>query len=178
MSEFLAAWPTVLRHEGGYVNNPNDPGGATKYGISLRWLKAQGLHGDVNGDLVVDIRDIQALTLDTAAAFYRVQWWDKYQFGRLQAQPIATKLFDTAVNIGTPRAVTFAQQAVFVVGGATIDTDGQLGPNSILAINSSPATALLAAFQGLQAEYYRRLAQNPKLAGFLAGWLNRAYDRI
>ena len=90
MSDFELARPTVLRHEGGYVNNPNDPGGATKYGISLRWLKGQGLLGDVTHDMVVDIKDIQALTVDQAAGFYRVQWWDKYGFGRILDQSVAT----------------------------------------------------------------------------------------
>ena len=173
MSTFAAAWPTLLRHEGGYVNNPNDPGGATKYGISLRWLKAQGLHGDVNGDLVVDIRDIQALTPDEAATFYQVHWWDKYGYGRINDQSIATKIIDTAVNLGAPRAHRFVQEAV----GVTVD--GQLGPNTILAVNSYPAPTLLHGIQFRQASYYTMLVENnPRLQEFLAGWENRAYDRV
>lgn len=178
MSEFLLALPTVLRHEGGYVNNPNDPGGATKYGISLRWLKSQGLHGDVNGDLVVDIADILALTPDTAAGFYRVNWWEKYGFGRVIDQTVATKVFDTAVNMGTPRAVKFAQQAAIALGFVLSAPDGLMGPNTVLALNSLPAANLLHKYQDLQAGFYRQLATDPKLTQFLAGWLNRAYDRV
>lgn len=179
MSNFELAIPTVLRHEGGYVNNPSDPGGATKYGISLRWLKAQGLYGDLNGDLQVDIADILALTPDKAQEFYRVQWWDKYGFGRIIDQSIATKVFDTAVNMGTPRAVKFAQNAVISLGGVLSAPDGVLGPNTVQAINSQPAAVLLQGLRTQQAAFYKKLAtENPKLAGFLTGWLNRAWDRI
>jgi len=178
MSIFELAIPTVLRHEGGYVNNPGDSGGATKFGISLRWLKAQGLYGDVNGDLRVDIADIQALTADKAAEFYKVQWWNRYQFGRVIDQTVATKIFDTSVNTGTPRAVMFAQKAVNALGWLETSVDGILGPSTVQALNSSPAAILLQKYRDLQAAFYRGLASDPKLAQFLGGWLNRAYDRI
>lgn len=173
MSLFQLAIPVVLRREGGYINNPSDPGGATDFGISLRWLKSQGLFGDVNGDLVVDIKDIQALTVDKAEEFYKVQWWDKYGFERVDVQAIATKLFDTAVNLGTPKAVRIAQEAAGAVA------DGILGPDSLRKLNSQPALPLLRQMQSLQANYYQSLANaNPKLDVFLKGWLNRAYDRV
>lgn len=173
MSTFEAALPTVLRREGGYVNNPNDPGGATKYGISLRWLKSQGLIGDVNGDLRIDIADIQALTPETAGSFYRVQWWDHYGFGRIIDQTLATKIFDTAVNMGTPRAVKIAQVAVGTI------VDGVLGSGSIKAINDAQVPILLHRLQDGQAARYKELAsENPRLTQFLSGWMNRAYDRI
>ena len=173
MSTFELAIPTVIRHEGGYINNPNDPGGATKYGISLRWLKSQGLFGDVNGDLRVDIRDIQVLTLDKADGFYRVSWWDHYGYGRIDVQVLATKIFDMAVNLGAPRAHRIAQEA------AGVTVDGVLGSESILALNAVQGPQpLLCRIQDFQATYYRGLAvANPRLAVFLPGWENRAYDR-
>ena len=178
MSTFELACPTILRHEGGYINNKNDAGGPTKYGISLRWLKAQGLYGDVNGDLVVDIRDIQALTVDQAEGFYRVKWWDKYGYGRILDQTIATKIFDTAVNMGAPAAARIAQKAVNALGGSTIATDGLLGPNSIYRVNCAATGLLLQGLRLGQAARYRELATDPRLEGFLPGWLNRAFDRI
>jgi len=57
MSTFETAWPTILRHEGGYCNNANDLGGPTKYGLSLRWLKAQGYFPS-DTDLRVEIKEI------------------------------------------------------------------------------------------------------------------------
>jgi lysozyme family protein len=173
MSTFEVAIPTIIRHEGGYINNPHDPGGATKYGISLRWLKAQGLFGDVNGDLVVDIRDIQALTLDRAEGFYRVKWWDHYGYGRIMEQMLATKIFDMAVNLGAPKAHKIAQMAL------EARPDGVLGPESIKALNDvlGEALPILHRIQDLQAAYYRQLATNPRLAEFLTGWIARAYDR-
>lgn len=176
MSDFNLAWPTILRHEGGYVNNPNDPGGATNYGISLRWLKAQGLHDDQGNDLVVTIQTIQNLTPDEAASFYRISWWVRYGYGRVIDQSVATKLIDTAVNVGAPRAHKFAQAAL----GTTVD--GILGPQTVSAINNAAAanvTQLLVGMRSRQAAYYQNLASaNPRLAEFLPGWLNRAWDRV
>jgi lysozyme family protein len=172
MSDFEHALPVIMRHEGGYCNNPNDPGGPTKYGISLRWLKAQGLFGDINHDLRVDIKDIIALTPETAGAFYRVQWWDRYGYGRFPNQIIATKLIDTAINVGAPKAHRIAQEAAGCV------VDGILGPNTVHAINVGLEPVFINRFRDLQAAYYRNIAQNnPKLAGFLDGWMKRAYDR-
>lgn len=169
MSDFEHAWPVILRHEGGYSNNPNDPGGATKYGISLRWLKGMGLLGDVNHDLRVDIADIQALTPETAATFYRVQWWDRYGYGRFPNQIIATKLIDTAINLGAPKAHRIAQESCGCVA------DGILGSNTVQAVNVAVEPIFINRYRDLQAAYYKSLVQNnPKLAEFLTGWLWRA----
>lgn len=174
MSTFELAIPTIIRHEGGYINNPNDPGGATRYGISLRWLKSIGLYGDINGDLHVDIKDIQALTLATAERFYQVYWWDHYGYGRIDAQVLATKILDMAVNMGAPRAHRIVQTAL----GA--HPDGILGPNTLAGLNavSEAPLLLLARIQGLQAAFYTGLvSNNSRLAEFLPGWISRAYDR-
>jgi lysozyme family protein len=175
MSEFSLAIPTILRHEGGYTDNSDDPGGATNYGVSLRWLRSQGLLEELEreeGDLhQSDVQAIKNMTQAEAEGFYRIQWWNRYGYGRLLDQPIATKIFDTAVNMGPVRAHKIAQEAA----GATVD--GQLGSGSILALNSSSEAPLLHRLQVLQAGVYRQLALNPKLAQFLPGWLNRAYDK-
>src|SRR6266481_707309 len=104
MSTFELAIPVILRHEGHFVNNPADPGGATNFGVSLRWLKSQGLAGDINNDGDIDIDDIKILTPAIAGEFYRTKWWNAYQYGNLVAQAVGTKVFDMSVNMGPPRA--------------------------------------------------------------------------
>jgi lysozyme family protein len=172
MAMFELAIPIVLRHEGGYVNAEGDPGGATNFGISLRWLKEQGLAGDINHDGDVDINDIKAMTVDDAKAIYRTYWWDKYGYGNILAQAVANKVFDMAVNLGAPRAHKMVQQAL------DLPQDGILGPESLNGLNTQPSLQLILSLQNIQAQFYRDLvASNPARQKFLNGWLNRAYDR-
>ena len=182
MASFDLAIPTVLRREGGYVWNSADPGGATNYGVSLRWLRAQGLLEELEqeeGDLhQSDVQAIKSMTQAEAEGFYRVQWWDRYGYGKLEFQEVATKIFDTAVNLGPVRAHKIAQTAVNALGRALVLCDGVLGAQTISALNSSPTGLLLPKMRVLQAAYYEKLvSDNPKLAGFLPGWENRAFDR-
>jgi len=85
---FESAIEFSLKWEGGYSNNPSDPGGETKYGISKR------AHPDV---------DIKNLTLDDAKEIYRKEYWDATGCGNLP-EPLDMVVFDTAVNMGTGRA--------------------------------------------------------------------------
>ncbi len=174
MSLFELAIPIVLRHEGGLVDNPNDPGGITNFGVSLRWLKSKGLAGDINHDGDVDAGDIKIMTREDAEKLYRAFWWDKYNYGAIAAQVTANKIFDTAVNMGPARPAIFAQR---IVG---IDpTTGNIGPRTLAAINAMPSIQFIPAFQNMQAQFYRDIvAANPARAEFLKGWLNRAYDRV
>lgn len=158
MSQFEQAIPTVLRHEGGYVFDPADPGGETNFGISRR------SYPNI---------DIKGLTSATASMIYRQDWWDNYGYGRILDQRIATKVFDTAVNMGAMRAHKIAQ----VAAGTT--PDGRLGSESIKALNDAQPSILLHALQDGQAARYRNLVlANPALQKFLNGWIARAYDRV
>jgi lysozyme family protein len=173
MSLFELAIPTVLRHEGGFVNDAADPGGATNFGVSLRWLKGQGLAGDIDHDGDVDAADIKAMTVDDAKALYRKFWWDAYHYESILAQAVATKIFDMAVNMGAPRAHKMVQQSM----GLT--QDGILGPQTLAQLNTRPSLDVIASLQSTQAQFYRDIvASNPAREKFLKGWLNRAYDRI
>lgn len=178
MSTFDLAWPIVKRHEGGFVNNPNDPGGATNFGVSLRWLVSQGLltqlehdEGDVTQDAVTAVK---LMTEAEAQAFYVKYWWDANGYANVVSQALATKLVDTAINMGSVRANNFAQEIVGIT-----PTTGHFGPKTTAAVNAFPQTQFILAYQNKMADFYRSLvAANPKRAEFLAGWLNRAYDRI
>lgn len=173
MSSFELAIPIILRHEGGFVNNAADPGGATNFGVSLRWLKTQGLAGDIDHDGDVDINDIKAMSASDASGLYHQFWWNAYKYEMIVAQMVANKIFDMAVNLGAPRAHRMVQQ---ILG---VNQDGVLGPKSFQEINAASNLSLITRLQESQATFYRSLvASNPARQQFLTGWLNRAYDRI
>jgi len=177
MSRFDLAIPTVLEHEGGYVDDPDDPGGATNFGISLRYLKKQGAHvGDFDEDGDVDIDDIRAMSVDDAEHIYRTLWWDRFGYGKIVDQALATKVFDLAVNMGARQAHRLLQRACRAVG-KPVTEDGLLGPVTLAAVNELPAQAVLAALRSEAAGFYRVLiAADPGRRKWQSGWLRRAYS--
>ncbi len=157
MSNFEIAVATVLRHEGGYIWNKNDPGGETNFGISKRTYPAM---------------DIKNLSVLQAMAIYKADWWDRYGYGNILAQAIATKIFDTSVNLGPSRAHKFAQ---VIIGTYA---DGVLGPKTLAEINAFPSLKFIISYQEAMASFYRAIVVvNPAEQVFLNGWLSRAYDR-
>ncbi len=177
MANFLTAIPHILQHEGGYVNHPNDPGGATKYGISLRYLRKRGdLLGDFDGDGDVDVDDIRAMTVPMAKTTYRAGFWDPNKLGEVKSQMVATKIFDMCVNMGSKQAWKIAQRAVGACGVPLID-DGVIGPNTLQAINSLDHFDydLVITIRELQRAFYTRIMKRkPKLQAFSLGWYRRA----
>ena len=154
--KFNKAVEKLLELEGSYVNDPADPGGETKFGISKRSYP----------DL-----DIANLTRDEAIEIYRRDWWEKYGYGRIEYGPLAEKVFDLAVNMGPRKAHGFLQVAVILSGGKNINADGIIGPKTLKAVNKHPCERyLLARLRLLAIKHYVNL-NNPR---FLAGWIKRA----
>lgn len=181
MTIFNHAVQVVLNHEGGYVNHASDPGGVTNYGISLRWLQAQGeLDGvddfDIDGDGDIDADDIKQMTVQDARDFYFRFWWSKYNYHLILDSDIATKVFDMAVNMGSRQAHKLVQRAARA-DGQLLKDDGILGPKSFRGINACNADVLLGALRVECKCFYKMLIrQKPDFAVFEAGWLVRAYS--
>jgi len=156
---------TLLRNEGGYSKNPDDPGGETRFGISRREYP----------DL-----DIASLTREEAAKIYYRDWWMRYGYSDLPGQ-IGAKLFDLAVNIGPEHAARCLQRALRACGRALTE-DGMLGPQTRKGAGAANQLALMAALRSEAAAYYRVLTAAERGARaegdqrFLEGWLNRAYE--
>ena len=178
MSQFELALPVVLEHEGLLVDDTEDKGGPTHYGISLRYLEQLGEINkelaDINHDGVIDRADILALTKEDAIRLYKTQWWDKYGYREIEAQCIATKVFDLSVNMGAGRAHRLVQRACHAVLGAdnVLVLDGCLGPKTLRIVNVLKDEPLLNAIRQAAMAYYLNLNQ-PK---YIAGWLKRARD--
>jgi len=172
MANFEEAIKIVLDHEigsteDGYVE---DHAGATKYGITLRSLD---IDIDLDGD--IDADDIRALDLEKSIEFYKRRWWDRYHYGHINHDFIATKIFDLAVNMGARQAGKIAQRALRAYGVTVVD-DGILGPVSIKAINQAAPAKLLVAIRSEAAGFYRGLViKSPDYKTYINGWLNRAY---
>lgn len=158
---FMKALPFVLRWEGGYVNHPKDPGGATNKGVTQQvysdWLKR---HGRVNAD-VSDLTDADM------AAIYEEGYWDRAHCEELSPR-LGQVQFDTAVNMGVGRAVRFLQEAV----GAVVD--GGFGPGTRQSVQAADPEQALTRYLDIRERFYRNLVNDkPELATFLKGWLNR-----
>ncbi len=179
MKTFDRAMEVLLDHEKGYVNNPKDPGGATNFGISIRYARQVGdLDGDgfaefdLDRDGDIDIEDIRKMKPEDAIKEYR-RLWDKYHYDRLMA-PVAIKIFDLAINMWFPAAHKVLQRALWSMG-QRVAIDGILGQETIRATNIVNIDCLMAAIRSEAAAYYRSIvAKNPKMEWALNGWINRA----
>lgn len=154
MADFQAAIEKVLRNEGGYVNDPNDPGGETKFGISKRQYP----------DL-----DIKTLTRDQAKQIYKDDYWDTVYGDQVANQMVAEMIFDFGVNAGARLAVKLAQKVV----GA--DPDGWMGPNTLGALNGYEPERFATEYTLVRIIHYTSLVEkNPKLRKFHYGWVRRS----
>lgn len=147
---FNKAVAFVLHHEGGYVNDPKDAGGETRYGISKR---------------AYPNLDIRNLTKDDAINIYKRDYWDKLPDGL--PMPIHCALFDCAVNTGISRAIRLLQSAIKVT------PDGQWGRLSQSALRKLTVNEVLIRFTTERIMFYSGLST---FSRFGKGWINRTVE--
>jgi lysozyme family protein len=180
LADFNSSIETVLRHEGFFSDDKSDPGGATQYGISLSYLLSLPPgQADINKDGEVDAKDIRSLDLEKAKEIYKIGWWDRYHYSEIQDTRVATKILDTAVNVGASQAHKLVQRAL------GLPDDGILGPQSIKAINAFNPDKLIQGISDEVMSFYvsltfKRIQSMGITEGgkYLRGWLRRAYDPI
>ncbi len=150
MQNFPDCIAHVLAAEGGLVNDPKDPGGVTKFGISQRSYPAL---------------DIRALSLDDAKAIYQRDYWEPIQGEALPAG-LDLLVLDHAVNAGPARAVRLLQHLVGV------PEDGLMGPVTLAGVAIADPQDLIARYSELRLDFYRDL---PTWRHFGAGWSRRVH---
>ena len=149
MTTFDTAVSEVLRQEGGYTNDPHDPGGETNFGIDKR------SHPDV---------DIRNLTEDAARVIYKREYWDKSGCEHLPTA-VAIQVFDAAVNQGVGTAIRMLQEAI-----GKVQVDGVLGPRTLAAAADPRVVTAFAARRIL------RYASGENFGRYGRGWVNRAVE--
>lgn len=174
----------IIAREGGFVNDPDDPGGATNFGVTIHTMRRLGV--DLNRDGLVDVRDVKALSRRQAVDIFIEHYFDKPRIGDLP-KPLQPSVFDMYVNAGS-NAIRILQQLLRAME-INVIVDGVLGPQSIAAVRQAMAAApdhLVDAYGIARRNYYFRLADKRVAsrkyartrAGGKGGWIKRAEEFI
>lgn len=179
MDNFTFALNQTLKFEGGYNEIQGDAGGATNYGISLRYLKDLYKNDnlvDINHDGSIDKTDIKNLTKESASKIYFNEFWLKNKCDKIIDVNLAAKLFDMSVNMGNKQAAKLLQLALQLTGHDIV-IDGILGNKSLEAINKSNPLELMVFLKYQCINFYLKLVEtNPAYQKFIRGWLRRAVN--
>ncbi|WP_270729958.1 holin-associated N-acetylmuramidase [Shimia sp. Alg240-R146] len=174
----------IVAREGGFVNDPDDPGGATKYGVTIG--TARSLRLDTDGDGDVDVADIRGLTRADAEAVFLTHYFERPGIGALP-EAVQASVFDMYVNAGA-NAVKILQRLLGHMGQA-VAVDGRIGPQTAEATKAAATVSpshLKDAYGIARRNYYLKLADaQPSLRKFArtrkggkGGWIKRAEEFI
>ena len=160
MDRFERAFGLLAVHEGGYVNHPDDPGGATNRGVTQRtYDNHRRCHGRAP-------RDVRSITDDEVVEIYRNQYWDAVRADDLP-EGVAYCVFDAAVNSGPSRAARWLQAGI----GAGID--GMVGDETVGCVASIDPRQLIDSYCDRRLAFMRRLRHWPM---FKNGWSRRVAE--
>jgi lysozyme family protein len=174
----------IIRREGGFVNDPDDPGGATNFGVTVHTMRRLGLDLDADGD--VDAGDVRLLTPEQARDIFLKHYFHAPLLDRLP-EPLQPPAFDMYVNAGA-QAVRLLQRLLNDMG-LRVAVDGKLGPQSIKAARNAMLMApehLVDAYGIARRNYYYDLADRRPASrkyarrndGGKGGWIKRAEDFV
>lgn len=149
---FEEAFDRLIGVEAGYVNNPNDPGGATRWGVTERVARAYGYTGDMFD-----------YPLEEAKKVYKASYWNMTRIDDLP-EPVRYDVFDAAVNSGIQQAVKWLQAAL----GVTVD--GRVGVETVTAAHAADPQGLKRKFNGYRLRFMTDL---PTWNTFGRGWAKR-----
>ena len=174
----------IVRREGGFVSDPDDPGGATNHGVTIHTMRHLGL--DLNQDGAVTVSDVRALTRNQAIDIFIRHYFERPLIAMLP-DVLQASVFDMYVNAGS-NAIKILQRLLRDMGHS-LTVDGVLGPVSIAAAQTAHTNApdhLVDAYGIARRNYYFRIADRRKAsrkyartrAGGKGGWIKRAEEFI
>lgn len=174
----------IVRCEGGFVDDPDDPGGATKHGVTIHTMRRLGLDLDKDGD--VDRQVVQQISEALAEEIFVRDYFEKPKIDKLPAA-LQASVFDMQVNAGS-QAVKILQRLVTSMGHIC-STDGVIGPKTVAAVQAAYQVAsgfLVDAYGIERRNYYFALADRRPSArkycrttkGGKGGWIRRAEEFI
>lgn len=174
----------IVAREGGYVNDPDDPGGATNFGVTIHTMRRLGL--DLTGDGVVGVADVRALTRAQAEDIFVDHYFHRPRIAALP-KVLQASVFDMYVNAGA-NAVKILQRLLRQMG-QEVSVDGAIGPQTIAATQAAHDAApdhIADAYGIARRNYYFRLADRRAAsrkyartrAGGKGGWIKRAEEFI
>ncbi|EHU1483072.1 glycoside hydrolase family 108 protein [Acinetobacter baumannii] len=154
---FDEVFERTIGHEGGYVNNPKDPGGETNWGITIKTARENGYIGAM-----------RYMKRDQAKEIYRKAYWERAKCAQYNSA-IGFQMFDAAVNHGIGNAIRMLQRAVGVAD------DGVVGDITLGAINKKSLDDVLVLFNAERLEFYAKLKTFPE---FGRGWTRRVASNL
>ncbi|NIZ15002.1 holin-associated N-acetylmuramidase [Phaeobacter sp. HF9A] len=174
----------IVAREGGYVNDPDDPGGATNFGVTIHTLRRLGL--DLTGDGAVTAQDVRALDQQKAVEIFLKEYFHRPRL-HLLPEPLQASVFDMTVNAGA-NGVRILQGLLGEMG-YDVAVDGAMGPQTAKAAQAAGQVnmaALVDAYGIARRNYYLDLAdRRPRSrkyartrAGGKGGWIKRAEEFI
>ncbi len=154
---FAPLFDRLMKHEGGYVNHPNDPGGETKWGVTKRVARKFGYRGSMRN-----------FPKSTANEIAEKLYWEKVKGGELD-KAIAWQILDASYNHGVRRSIKFLQKAVGV------NDDGIIGDITLGAVNAMDKNDVIFLFNAERLEFYARLGT---FRTFGRGWTRRVAGNL
>ena len=173
MADVKEALRITLKHEGGYVHDPDDPGGETYKGVARRsnqnWLGWRIVDDMKHNSDFPKCLDSHTVLQQRIVELYKNKYWDRVKGDLIENQTIANKIFDIAVNMGPGTAAKLLQATL------SVKVDGSIGKQTLSALNAVNFDLFMANFRLVIISRYMAICKNRyKSRKFLYGWIKRA----
>lgn len=168
---FDEACARLFKVEGFYSNNPDDAGGATKYGITMQMWAAYVRRA-------VRAVDVMAIAEIEAKSFYRDLFWDHLRCEEIENDSLRYAVFDQAVNRGPGTVIRQMQRVLNDDFGAKLKEDGLFGDETLNVLNLKASEFLIPFIFSCQIAYCRLVQKRPSQLAFLTGWMSRTQSLI
>lgn len=164
MADYKKLVPFLLEHEGGVVNDPDDAGGFTNKGVTLRTFR------NVFGQDKTE-KDLVNITDEQWGKIFKEYYWDKMKGDKIESQSVANMAVDWAYNAGVG---TVSKKIQNIVG---TKPDGIIGGGTLKLINDYDSKELFDAIKAARIMFYKKLVEKkPSNSKFLKGWLRRVEE--